>query len=99
MANGPLSIRPPRCPHFEDIMSESISNTAIIYAILALNSEIALQKEYLHSPDLPDAEAKNEMEILGDMEQAFAEFIGIYKIRRKTAKQLPDIDELLNNPL
>ncbi len=81
------------------IMSESISNTAVIYAILALNSEITLQKDYLNSPDLPDADTKNEMEILGDMEQAFAEFIALYKIRRKTAQQLPDIDELLNNPL
>lgn len=80
-------------------MNENISNTAIIYAILALNSEIILQKEYLNTPDIDNADANNEMDILNDMEQAFLEFIELYKLRRKSAATLPDINELLNNAL
>ena len=55
-------------------MSQNLTNNAIIYAILAINSEIALQ-------------------------QAFMEFVDIYKIRCKADKELPDIDELLNSQL
>ncbi len=80
-------------------MSENISNNAIIYATLALNSEVALQHEYLDSPDVPDDERENEEEILADLEQAFMEFVDLYKIRCKTDKQLPSIDELLNSQL
>ena len=32
-------------------MTESISNNAIIYATLALNSEVDLQREYLESDE------------------------------------------------
>ena len=76
-------------------MSETISNNAIIYAILALDSEVALQKEYLESDDVPEDERDNEEEILGDLEQAFMEFVDLYKKRCKTDKELPGIDELL----
>ncbi len=80
-------------------MSENLSSQAIIYAILALNSEIALQKEYLESSDIDQTEIANEEDILSDLEQAFAEFISIYKTRCNRDKKLPNIDELLNNPL
>lgn len=80
-------------------MSESPSSTALIYAILSINSEILLQKDYLNSPEVDDADLKNEMDILQDMEQAFAEFIDLYKARCKQEPSLPDIHELLNNPL
>lgn len=80
-------------------MSDNISNNAIIYATLALNSEVALQQDYLESPDVPDDERENEEEILADLEQAFMEFVDLYKNRCKTDKQLPDIDELLNSQL
>ncbi len=80
-------------------MSEKISNNAIIYATLALNSEVALQHEYLESDDVPSDERENEEEILADLEQAFMEFVDLYKIRCKTDNQLPSIDELLNSQL
>jgi hypothetical protein len=80
-------------------MSENISSNAIIYAILSLNSEIALQKEFIDSPDISVDERENEEEILSDLEQAFMEFIGVYKSRKKTDKTLPDIDELLTSEL
>jgi hypothetical protein len=80
-------------------MSEKISNNALIYATLALNSEVSLQREYLDSDDIPDDERDNEEEILEDLEQAFMEFVDLYKIRCKADKQLPDIDELLNSQL
>jgi len=80
-------------------MSENLSSQAIIYAILAINSEIALQKEYLDSPDIDADESENEEGILADLEQAFAEFIDIYKKRCHRDKKLPSIDELLNNSL
>jgi len=80
-------------------MSENLSSQAIIYAILALNSEITLQKEYLDSSDIDEDEIDNEADILSDLEQAFAEFIDFYKVRCKSDKKLPSIDELLNNPL
>jgi hypothetical protein len=80
-------------------MSENLSNNAIIYATLALNSEIALQKEYLDSPDVPDDERDNEEEILDDLEQAFMEFVDLYKSRCKADKELPSIEELLNSQL
>jgi hypothetical protein len=80
-------------------MSENLSSQAIIYAILALNSEIILQQEYLDSPEIDQDEKDNEEDILADLEQAFAEFIDHYKLRCKRDKKLPSIDELLNNPL
>jgi hypothetical protein len=81
------------------LMSENISNNAIIYATLALNSEIALQQEYLESSEVPEDERENEEEILEDLQQAFMEFVDLYKIRCKSDKELPDIDELLNSQL
>ena len=80
-------------------MSDKISNNAIIYATLALNSEVDLQREYLESEDVPDDERENEEEILADLEQAFMEFVDLYKIRCKTDKELPSRDELLNSQL
>lgn len=80
-------------------MNEIISNNALIYATLALNSEVALQREYLESDDVPDDERDNEEEILADLEQAFMEFVDIYKVRCKADKQLPTLDELLNSQL
>jgi len=80
-------------------MSENLSSHAIIYAILALNSEISLQKEYLGYSDINLEEIDNEEDILSDLEQAFAEFISLYKTRCNRDKKLPGIDELLNNPL
>jgi hypothetical protein len=80
-------------------MSETISNNAIIYAILALNSEVALQQEYLESDDVPEDELDNEQEILADLEQAFMEFVDIYKKRCKADKELPDLDDLLNSQI
>jgi hypothetical protein len=80
-------------------MSEKISNNALIYATLALNSEVALQQEYLESDDIPDDERNNEEDILEDLEQAFMEFVDLYKLRCKADKQLPSIDELLNSEL
>lgn len=80
-------------------MSETLSSNAIIYAILSINSEIALQKEYLDSPDISIEDSENEEEILSDLEQAFMEFIGLYKTYTRKDKQLPSIEELLNNEL
>ena len=80
-------------------MNESISNNAIIYATLALNSEVDLQREYLESDDVPSDKRENEEEILSDLEQAFMEFIDLYKTRCKADKQLPSIDELLTSQL
>ena len=80
-------------------MNESISNNAIIYAKLALNSEVDLQREYLESDEVPENERENEEEILADLEQAFMEFVDLYKIRCKADKQLPSIDELLTSQL
>ena len=80
-------------------MNDKISNNAVIYATLALNSEVNLQREYLESEDVPDDERENEEEILADLEQAFMEFVDLYKNRCKVDKQLPSIDELLNSQL
>ena len=80
-------------------MSEQISNNAMIYAILALDSEVDLQREYLESDDVPEDERENEEDILGDLEQAFMEFVDLYKKRCKTDKQLPSIDELLSHSI
>lgn len=80
-------------------MSDPLSSNAIIYAILSLNSEIALQKEYLDSPDITIEDTENEEGILDDLEQAFMEFIGLYKSYTKKDKELPSIDDLLNSEL
>jgi hypothetical protein len=80
-------------------MTEIISNNALIYATLALNSEIDLQREYLESEDVPADDRENEEEILSDLEQAFMEFVDLYKIRCKADRQLPSIDELLNSQI
>ncbi len=80
-------------------MTENLSNNALIYGILALNSEIILQKEYIESPDVSTDEREEEQEILDDVEQAFMEFIELYKKRCKNDSQLPSIDELLTSEL
>ena len=80
-------------------MSLSPSNNALIYAILALNSEISLQQDYVESDDVPDDEIENEEEILNDLEQAFMEFVEIYKQRCKADKELPSVEDLLSNEL
>lgn len=76
-----------------------ISNNALIYATLALNSEVALQHEYLASGDVPEDERENEEEILEEVEQAFMEFIGLYKTRCHADPQLPSLEDLLNSQL
>ncbi|MCK5830652.1 MAG: hypothetical protein KAH20_10145 [Methylococcales bacterium] len=80
-------------------MSEPLSSNAVIYAILSLNSEVALQKEYLDSLGVSVEERENEEEILSDLEQAFMEFVDLYKSYTKKNKELPSIDELLNSEL
>ena len=80
-------------------MSDTLSSNAVIYAILALNSEVALQKEYLDSPDVLPAERENEEGILDDLEQAFMEFVDFYKSCRKQDSSLPELAELLNSSL
>lgn len=80
-------------------MSDTLSSNAIIYAILSLDSEVALQKDYLDSPDVPPKERENEEEILDDLEQAFMEFVDFYKSCRKKDSTLPELAELLNSSL
>ena len=80
-------------------MKNDLSSTAVIYAILSINSEIALQKEYLESSDIDPDERDNEEDILEDLEQAFMEFLELYKIYLRADNQLPTIDELLNSEL
>ncbi len=80
-------------------MSEALSSNAVIYAILSLNSEIALQKEYLDSPDLTLEDKDNEADILDDLEQAFMEFVDLYKSYTRKDHELPTINELLNSEL
>ncbi len=76
-------------------MSENISNNAIILALLSLNGEIAIQKDYLDSDEIPADEVADEEEVLDDLEQAFMEFVDVYKARAKNDKTLPELDELL----
>jgi hypothetical protein len=80
-------------------MSEPLSSNAIIYAIFSLNSEIALQKEYLDSPEISVEDRGNEEEILSDLEQAFMEFVDLYKSYTRKDRELPKIEELLNSEL
>ncbi len=80
-------------------MSEKISSNALLYATLALNSEVALQREYLDSPDVPADERDNEEGIMDDLEQAFMEFVDLYKVRCKIDKELPSLEELLTSQL
>lgn len=76
-------------------MPENISNNALILALLSLNGEIAIQKDYLESDDIPAEEVAEEEEVLDDLEQAFMEFVDVYKARAKNDKSLPDLEELL----
>ena len=80
-------------------MSENISSNAIIYAILALDSEASLQREYLESDDIPEDDREEEEGILADLEQSFMEFIDVYKARRKADDSLPSLEELLNQEI
>lgn len=76
-----------------------LSSNAVIYAILALNSEISISKDYLDSPELNPEERENETATLEDLEMAFMEFLELYKTYLKADKNLPSIDELLNSEL
>jgi hypothetical protein len=96
---GSMPYRCPILPTERTAMTQNLTSNAIIYATLALNSEITLQKEYLESSDVPDDERENEEEILSDLEQAFMEFVDLYKAHCKLDKELPSLDELLNSQL
>jgi len=76
-------------------MSENISNNALILALLSLNGEIAIQKDYLESDEIPEEDITDEEEVLDDLEQALMEFVDVYKARAKADKTLPDLDELM----
>lgn len=76
-------------------MTENISNNALILALLSLNGEIIIQKEYLESGEVPEDEVTDEEEVLDDLEQAFMEFVDVYKARAKADSTLPSMDELL----
>jgi hypothetical protein len=80
-------------------MTEQISSNAIIYAILALDAEAVSQQSYLESGEVPDDEREIEEETLADLQQAFMEFIEVYKQRCRADSSLPSLDELLTNPL
>lgn len=80
-------------------MPEPLSSNAVLYAILSLNSEISLQKEYLDSSGLAGEEKENEEGILDDLEQAFMEFVDLYKTHAHKDKTLPSLDDLLNSEL
>ena len=81
-------------------MTNKLSSNAVIYAILALNSEIQLQKDYLDSDDVPHDDRENEEGILNDLEQAFMEFVDLYKQDyAKSDKSLPSVEELLGSEL
>lgn len=67
----------------------------MILAILSLNSEIAIQQDYLESGEVPDGEMDEEQEVLKDLEMALMEFLDAYKQRAKKDKTLPNVDELL----
>lgn len=76
-------------------MPENISNNALILALLSLNGEIAIQKDYLESGEVPEDEEADEQEVLEDLEQAFMEFVDLYKARTRSDKSLPSLEELL----
>lgn len=76
-------------------MPENISNNALILALLSLNGEIAIQKDYLESGEIPEDEVTDEEEVLDDLEQAFMEFVDVYKARAKADESLPSVEELL----
>jgi len=76
-------------------MSENISNNALILALLSLNGEIAIQKDYLDSDDIAEDDVADEEEVLEDLEQAFMEFVDVYKARASNDTTLPNLEELL----
>ncbi|MCK4494113.1 MAG: hypothetical protein KAU26_08665 [Methylococcales bacterium] len=80
-------------------MMETPSSNALIYAIIALNNDIDIQKEYLESPDIPEEEVDETQAVLEDIEQAFMEFMDLYKKRCKADRELPDINEILGQEL
>ena len=90
LLTAPFFPQPTRTP-----MSENISNNALILGLLSLNSEIAIQNEYLESGEIPEDEIDDEQDVLTDLEQAFMEFVDVYKARAKNDSTLPAIEELL----
>ncbi len=78
---------------------ETPSSNALIYAIIALNNDIDIQKGYLESPDIPEDEVDETQTVLDDIEQAFMEFMDLYKQRCKADRKLPDINEILGQEL
>lgn len=76
-------------------MSKEISSTTLMYAILAVDSEANIQRDYLDSDEIPEDDIENEEGILDDLEQALMELIDVYKGRYKAEPTLPSIEELL----
>lgn len=72
-----------------------LSSNAIIYALIALNGEISLQHDYLESGEVPANERADEEDTLADLEQAFMEFVEVYKGLRQKEPQLPALEDLI----
>ena len=56
-------------------MTQNLTNNAIIYAILALNSEVALQQEYLASDDVPKEDRDNEEDIVKGLDAGADDYV------------------------
>lgn len=75
--------------------SETFSSSAILNAIVALDSEISRERDMLVDRELDEDEQVAEEDTLSEMQAAFREFVGAYEKRRQKDPSLPALTEVL----
>jgi len=80
-------------------MSENLSNNAIIYAFAVFEQRNHPAERISGFRGCARRRNRQREDILDDLEQAFMEFVDVYKSRCRADKSLPDLDELLNSQL
>lgn len=75
--------------------SETFSTSAILNAIVALDSEISRERDMLDDREMDEVEQEAEELSFGEMQSAFKEFVRAYEIRRQKDPDLRPLNEIL----
>ena len=75
--------------------SETFSTSAILNAIVALDSEISRERDMLDDRELDEVEQEAEELSFSEMQSAFKEFVKAYENRRQNDPTLRSLSEIL----
>ena len=75
--------------------TETFSTSAILNAIVALDSEISRERDMLDARELDEVEQEAEEFSFSEMQSAFKEFVSAYEKRREKDTGLRPLTEVL----